>query len=107
MCDINELHVSVVSSGFSARRARKQQLTQTFAMLSMWPTSAPTPGVPTTSYRLSASTRSFIFSSSDSGCPIPPDAPAQNLMSAVSECTRMMICWTHRLTETVTGIPYG
>ena len=39
----------------------------TFDAVSMWLRSAPTPGVPTTSYRLSSPTSGFIFMSSASG----------------------------------------
>lgn len=47
----------------------------TFEPVSMWDKSAATPGVWTISYSRSSVTRGLCFSSSDSGCPIPPEAP--------------------------------
>jgi hypothetical protein len=47
----------------------------TTAPVFMWLMSAVTPGVLTTSYRWSTETSGFIFISSESGWPIPPDAP--------------------------------
>lgn len=61
-----------------------QRMPRTLALLSMWDRSAPTPSVPTMSYRLSSPMEGEPLSSSARGWPMPPAAPVKRHRSWVS-----------------------
>lgn len=74
------------------RQTGKYGQCNTLDCVLMWPMSAPTPGVPTTSYSRSSATAGLAFSSSASGWPMPPAAPSTATENAGSPADVALRC---------------
>ena len=64
-----------VNNVFNIMKIQFEEIALTSLGVSIWLTSAATPGAPRISYKLKDDTCGSVLSNSDSGCPIPPPAP--------------------------------